>query len=58
VLLHLKTALEALVVQAWNVKNDTAQSLPTLNFGKAGAKDTKCTKPVLTPSLLGLETSG
>ena len=51
VLLHLTTALEALV-QAWNVKNDTTQSVPTINFVKAGAKDTKCTKPVLTPSLL------
>jgi len=51
VLLHLKTALEALV-EARNIKNDTAQSFPTINFVKAGAKDTKCTKPVLTPSLL------
>jgi len=34
------------------VKNDTAQSFPTINCVKAGAKDTKCTKPVLTPSLL------
>ena len=46
-----ETALEALV-QARNIKNDTAQSFPTINFVKAGAKDTKCTKPVLTPSLL------
>ena len=51
VLLHLKTALEALV-EARNIKNDTAQSFSTINFVKAGAKDTKCTKPVLTPSLL------
>jgi len=39
-------------VEARNIKNDTAQSFPTINFVKAGAKDTKCTKPVLTPSLL------
>ena len=34
------------------MKNDTAQSFTTINFVKAGAKDTKFTKPVLTPSLL------
>ena len=39
-------------MEAWNVKNDTAQSFTTINFVKAGAKDTKCITPVLTTCLL------
>ena len=37
------------------MKNDTSQSIPTFNFVKPSAKDTKSQKPVITPYLLQKE---